>query len=304
MQVEQDGATKSYRARFLFFGSGYYNYDEPYVPEFSGIENFEGTVVNPQHWPEDLDYSDKRVVVIGSGATAVTLVPALSQRAAKVVMLQRSPTYIFPGARVNGLIQFVRNTLPRKVSHWFARWYAAIFEGVVWFLSQKFPAMMRRFIRSRAVANLPSGYPVDVHFNPRYNPWDQRLCLDADGDLFNAVSSGRVEIITDQIDRFDATGIWLKSGRHLTADIVATATGLQLQASAEPESAWTAPRSSRRTATSTRPICSRTCPTWPGAWATPTPPDAARRHDRRALRQAGGLHGRARLQPRLPAPGR
>ncbi|MFA5709511.1 flavin-containing monooxygenase [Mycolicibacterium sp.] len=230
VQVDQGGATKSFQARFLFFGSGYYNYDEPYVPEFPGIDKYEGVVANPQHWPEDLDYTDKRVVVIGSGATAVTLVPALAERAAKVVMLQRSPTYVFPGKRVNGIVQFVRNFAPRKFSHWFARWFAALFEGVVWFLSRKFPAMMRGFIRRRATANLPSGYPVDVHFKPRYNPWDQRLCLDADGDLFNAVSAGKVEIITDHIDRFDATGIWLKSGQHLTADIVATATGLQLQA--------------------------------------------------------------------------
>ncbi len=230
VQVEQDGATKSYHSRFLFFGSGYYNYDEPYVPDFPDFEKYEGIVANPQHWPEDLDYTDKRIVVIGSGATAVTLVPALARRAAKVTMLQRSPTYVFPGKRVNGLIQFVRNIAPRKLSHWFARCYAALFEGVVWFLSRKFPGVMRGFIRRRATASLPPGYPVDVHFKPRYNPWDQRLCLDADGDLYNAISSGKVEIVTDHIERFDATGIWLKSGQHLTADIVATATGLQLQA--------------------------------------------------------------------------
>ncbi|MCV7192416.1 flavin-containing monooxygenase [Mycolicibacterium brumae] len=227
---EQDGQTHQVRSRFVFFGSGYYNYDEPYVPEFPSLSSFAGTVVNPQHWPEDLDYAGKRVVVIGSGATAITLVPALTDRADKVVMLQRSPTYIFALPRVNPAIDAVRRVLPRRASHWVAKWYAALFEGLVFLLCRLFPRAMRAMIRRHVITKLPDGYPVDLHFKPRYNPWDQRLCLDADADLLSAVSAGRAEIVTDQIERFDATGIWLQSGRHLAADVVVTATGLRLQA--------------------------------------------------------------------------
>ncbi len=230
LRADEGGAEKVYRARFVFFGSGYYNYDEPHSPDFAGSETFEGPIVNPQHWPEDLDYAGKRVVVIGSGATAVTLVPALSRTAEKVTMLQRSPTYIAPGPRVHPLFDVLRKYLPRRVSHSLARWYFSTVEWVTYMLCQKFPTMMKGFFRRQALTNLPAGYPIDVHFKPTYDPWDQRACLDADGDLFEAISAGRVEMVTDRVDRFDATGIWLKSGQHLPADIIVTATGLQLQA--------------------------------------------------------------------------
>ena len=230
VHADTDNGPKTYTGAFLFFGSGYYNYDEGYTPDFPGIEKFEGAVVHPQHWPEDLDFAGKQIVVIGSGATAVTLVPALARTAGKVVMLQRSPTCIFAGNRIDRLTEFVRKILPRRASHAFARIRNALFEAYMWFVSRKVPGLVKGFIRRRAISNLPPGYPVDVHFKPRYNPWDQRLCLDADGDLFESIKSGRVEIVTDEIDRFDATGIWLKSGLHITADVVATATGLQLQA--------------------------------------------------------------------------
>ncbi len=226
----EDGAEKSYRARFVFFGSGYYSYDQGYTPDFPGLETFAGTLVHPQFWPEDLDYAGKRVVVIGSGATAITLVPALARDAAKVTMLQRSPTYVIKSARISGAIELVRKVLPHRASHAFGKWLAALVEGVTWFVARKFPGTMKSLLRRRAVANLPVGYPVDVHFNPSYAPWDQRLCLDADGDLFGAICSGGVEVVTDHIDRFDATGIALRSGGHIEADIVVTATGLQLQA--------------------------------------------------------------------------
>ena len=230
VRVEQNGSPKSYRTRFLFFGSGYYNYDQGYTPEFEGIEDFGGTVIHPQHWPEDLDVTGKRVVVIGSGATAITLVPALARTAEMVTMLQRSPSYVAATTRIHPLTERVRKIAPRTVSNAFAKWRNIFLEAFSWFLSRKAPTVAKSIVRRGAVSKLPPGYPVDIHFKPRYNPWDQRLCLDADGDLFEALSSHRAEIVTDHIDRFDATGVTVRSGQHIDADIVVTATGLQLQA--------------------------------------------------------------------------
>jgi cation diffusion facilitator CzcD-associated flavoprotein CzcO len=187
-------------------------------------------VVHPQFWPEDLDYTGKKMVVIGSGATAISLIPALARSAAKVTMLQRSPTYLFSGSRINPLNEFIRKVFPRRISHLLVRFIATLFEGFIWFLSRTAPGVVKRLIRAQNKSLLPAGYPVDVHFKPRYNPWDQRLCLVADGDLFEAIKRGRAEVVTDHIDHFDQTGIVLKSGQHLDADIIVTATGLQLQA--------------------------------------------------------------------------
>ncbi|GAY14563.1 NAD(P)/FAD-dependent oxidoreductase [Mycobacterium sp. shizuoka-1] len=230
VHVTEHGQPRTYRGRFVFFGSGYYNYDEGYTPDFPGLDTFGGTIVHPQFWPEDLDYTGKKMIVIGSGATAVSLIPALARKAAKVTMLQRSPTYLLAGSRVNPIIEIVRKLFPRKFSHAFARYFAVAFESIVWFIARTAPGLARKIIRAQNAKELPPGYPVDVHFKPRYNVWDQRLCLVADGDLFEAISSGRAEVVTDHIDHFDPTGIMLKSGQHLDADIVVTATGLQLQA--------------------------------------------------------------------------
>jgi cation diffusion facilitator CzcD-associated flavoprotein CzcO len=230
VRAEENGTPKIYRGRFVFFGSGYYNYDEGYTPDFPGLENFTGTVVHPQFWPEDLDYTGKKMIVIGSGATAISLIPALAQKAAKVTMLQRSPTYLLAGSRVNPIIEAVRKVMPRRISHAFGRYFAVAFESMVWFLARTVPGVARKIIRAQNASRLPAGYPVDVHFKPRYNVWDQRLCLVADGDLFEAISAGRAEVVTDHIDHFDDTGVTLKSGQHLEADIIVTATGLQLQA--------------------------------------------------------------------------
>lgn len=226
----QGGARKQIRGRFVFFATGYYNYDEGYTPDFPGIEKFGGTVVHPQHWPEGLDYTGKRVVVIGSGATAVTLIPSLARRAAKVTMLQRSPTYLVSASKYGTFAAVVRKVLPRKASHVVVRMYCALTEAIFWFLSRKLPGLVKWLLRRKAINSLPDGYDVDTHFKPRYNPWDQRMCLIPDADLYNAVSDGRAEVVTDHIDHFDATGIALASGGHLDADIVVTATGLQLQA--------------------------------------------------------------------------
>jgi cation diffusion facilitator CzcD-associated flavoprotein CzcO len=228
--AEQDGALKTYRGRFVFFGSGYYNYDEGYTPDFPGIEMFAGSVVHPQYWPDDIDYTGKKIVVIGSGATAMSLIPSLAETASKVIMLQRSPTYLFSTAKYRRTADLIRKALPRKAAHLVVRQYSALQEALVWFLARKFPGLVKWWLRRTAVTNLPEGYDVDTHFKPRYNPWDQRLCLIPDADLYVAIGEGRAEVVTDHIDHFDSTGIVLKSGRHLDADIIVTATGLQLQA--------------------------------------------------------------------------
>ncbi|MGO9696845.1 MAG: flavin-containing monooxygenase [Mycobacterium sp.] len=227
---EQNGAARRCRGRFLFFGSGYYNYDEGYTPDFPGIERFAGTVVHPQHWPEDLDYTGKQIVVIGSGATAVTLIPSLAERAGKVTMLQRSPTYLMAASRYSRFAAVARKVLPRRPAHAIIRMRVALTEAGFFFLSRKAPGFVKWLVRRVATSNLPDDYDVDVHFKPRYNPWDQRMCLIPDADLYNAITDGRAEVVTDHIDHVDATGIALQSGGHLDADIIVTATGLQLQA--------------------------------------------------------------------------
>ncbi|KWX20599.1 FAD-dependent oxidoreductase [Mycolicibacterium wolinskyi] len=230
LHTERDGEAKDYRARFVFFGTGYYNYDEPYTPEFPGIGNFRGDVVHPQFWPESLDYTGKRVVVIGSGATAISLIPALAKQAGHVTMLQRSPTYMMSMARIDPMVQAIRKILPRRLSHQVVRFRNAMVHVLMYFFFRKAPKAGRWLIRNRNTAALPPGYPVDVHFKPRYNPWDQRMCLVLDGDLFEHISDGRTEVVTDHIDHVDADGIVLKSGNRIDADVIVTATGLQLQA--------------------------------------------------------------------------
>jgi cation diffusion facilitator CzcD-associated flavoprotein CzcO len=230
VHVEHDGTAKTYTGRFVFFATGYYNYDEGYTPDFPGIEHFTGPVIHPQHWPEKLDYSGKTIVVIGSGATAVTLVPSLAERAGKVIMLQRTPSYISSYPRTDALTRNLRKFLPRPASHAFSRLYFSLQEATGWFLARKTPAFMKWMFRRMQTRRLPEGYDVDIHFNPPYQPWDQRICLAADGDIYEAIKAGRVEMVTDHIDHFDSSGIALKSGRHLDTDIVVTATGLQLQA--------------------------------------------------------------------------
>lgn len=230
VQTEQDAVAKTHRCRWLFFGTGYYNYDEPYTPELPGIGEFSGEVVHPQNWPESLEYTGKRVVVIGSGATAISLIPSLSRKAGNVTMLQRSPTYIMSSPRINPVVQAIRAVLPKRLAYSAVRLYNTFFTVALYAVARKAPKFSRWLIRSMAKAKLPEGYPVDVHFKPKYDPWDQRLCLDLDTDLYNAISAGRADVVTDHIDRIDATGVVLRSGERLDADVIVTATGLQLQA--------------------------------------------------------------------------
>ncbi|MGB7685600.1 MAG: NAD(P)/FAD-dependent oxidoreductase [Solirubrobacterales bacterium] len=213
---------------FLFVCSGYYRYDEGYTPEFPGIDRFAGQVIHPQHWPEDLDYAGKRVVVIGSGATAMTLVPAMARDAEKVTMLQRSPTYVVSLPGEDGLANLLRRYLPDRVAYPIVRWKNVALQGFSYRLSRRRPALMKKLLRRGVVNALPPGYDVDTHFTPKYNPWDQRLCLVPDADLFAAISAGNAEIATDRIATFTESGVQLESGAELEADIVVTATGLNL----------------------------------------------------------------------------
>jgi cation diffusion facilitator CzcD-associated flavoprotein CzcO len=229
-QRADTGETVHLTAGFLFACTGYYRYDEGYTPELPGRERFEGTIVHPQHWPEDLDYAGKRVVIIGSGATAVTLAPAMAKDAAHVTLLQRSPSYVVSLPGVDPLAKLVQRVLPERLAHSALRWKNALLMMGHYQLSRRAPKLMRRLIRAGVEKALPPGYDVDTHFNPRYDPWDQRLCLVPDGDLFEAIASGRVSVLTDTIKTFTRDGIELESGQMLEADIAITATGLNLLA--------------------------------------------------------------------------
>ena len=213
---------------WLFCAGGYYRYDHGFTPHFDGTERFAGTIVHPQAWPDALDYAGKRVVVIGSGATAVTLVPALAERAAHVTMLQRSPSYILPIPSVDPFTTLARTILSKERAHALTRRKNIVMQRVIWTICQRWPTVARRAIRWLNARQLPAGYPVDEHFNPPYGPWDQRLCVVPDADLFKVIASGKASVVTDQIETFTETGVRLASGRELEADIVVTATGLIL----------------------------------------------------------------------------
>ncbi|HET6940478.1 MAG TPA: NAD(P)/FAD-dependent oxidoreductase [Nocardioides sp.] len=214
-------------ARFLWGCSGYYHYEEPFAPEFPGAADFEGTIVHPQHWPEDLDYAGKDVVVIGSGATAVTLVPAMAETAGHVTMLQRSPSYILSRPGRDRLASLL-DRLPTTLSYPVVRWANILLTVGTYQASRRWPERVKGVIRKGVSAQLPDDVDVDVHFKPRYDPWDQRLCFVPDGDLFRALRKGRASVVTDTIETFTPRGIRLTSGQELEADIVVTATGLQL----------------------------------------------------------------------------
>ena len=217
-------------AGFLFACTGYYRYDEGYTPKLPGIERFGGRIVHPQQWPEELDYAGKRVVIIGSGATAVTLAPAMATDAAHVTMLQRSPSYMVSLPSEDPVAERVRRVLPERLAHSALRWKNLLLMMGSYQLSRRAPKLMRRLMRAGVEKALPPGYDVDTHFSPSYDPWDQRLCLVPDGDLFEAIGSGRVSVVTDSVKSFTETGIELESGQVLDGDIVITATGLNLLA--------------------------------------------------------------------------
>jgi monooxygenase len=215
-------------AGFLFSCSGYYRYDHGYLPDFEGTADFEGTLVHPQAWPEDLAWSGKHIVVIGSGATAMTLVPALARGAAHVTMLQRSPTYVASLPQRSPVARLARRLLPAKAAGTVAKWFHALMTQGFYRACRRFPAAMRRMLVQGVTRQLPRGYDVATHFSPHYNPWDQRFCAVPDGDLFAAISDGSASVVTDRIVRFTPHGLLLESGTELEADIIVTATGLEL----------------------------------------------------------------------------
>ncbi|HET8842309.1 MAG TPA: NAD(P)/FAD-dependent oxidoreductase [Ktedonobacteraceae bacterium] len=215
-----------FTCNFLCMCTGYYDYDQGYTPVWPGIEQFTGRLIHPQKWPADLDYAGKQVLVIGSGATAVTLVPAMAEQAAHVTMLQRSPTYIVARpSNTRGL----RHALPARLAYGFARWQAILFGIYFYGLTRRRPEAAKQALLRMAREQLDPDYDFDTHFAPKYNPWDQRLCLAPDGDFFAAIRGGKVTVVTDQIETFTEKGLRLRSGQELTADIIVTATGLTMK---------------------------------------------------------------------------
>ena len=228
LSVQENGSAKRMSCNFLFMCSGYYSYDEPYNAQIAGIDEFGGEVVHPQFWPEDLDYANKRVVVIGSGATAVTLVPSMAAEGAKVTMLQRSPTYVVARPDEDAVANLLRKALPESWAYELTRFKNVAMQNYFYKQSRSAPEKVRNQLLRLVKQLLPDGYDVDKHFTPRYNPWDQRLCLVPNGDLFKAIRNGTVDVVTDEIDTVTEQGIRLKSGDELSADIIVTATGLKL----------------------------------------------------------------------------
>jgi monooxygenase len=223
-----DGRSVLLQARFLYMCSGYYSYAEGHRPRFAGEADYRGTVLQPQFWPEDLDYSGKHVVVIGSGATAVTLVPEMAKTAAHVTMLQRSPTYVVTRPSVDRLAQWLKRRLPGGAAYGLARWKNVLLSMFFYQLARRRPEQMKRRIIEMARAQVGPQFDVDTHFTPRYKPWDQRMCLVPDGDLFERIREGRAAVVTDGIECFTERGVKLASGDELPADIVVMATGLKL----------------------------------------------------------------------------
>jgi cation diffusion facilitator CzcD-associated flavoprotein CzcO len=228
VEAECDGEARHFTCDFLFMCTGYYNYARAYSPEFAGAEDFGGRIVHPQFWTGDIDYTGKRVVVIGSGATAVTLVPEMAKQAGHVTMLQRSPTYIVARPSEDRIANWLRRRLPSKTAYVITRWKNVLLQQYFFRIARKRPALAKRRILQLIRNELPD-YDIDTHFTPTYNPWDQRVCLIPDADLFASIREGKASVVTDTIDHLDRTGLVLTSGARLDADLVVTATGLELQ---------------------------------------------------------------------------
>lgn len=224
----ENGGEKRYRCQFLLMCSGYYSYDRGYEPDFPGKSSFMGDWVHPQFWPEKLDYADKKVVVIGSGATAMTVVPNMAKRAAKVTMLQRSPTYVITRPSIDSKANWLRRWLPAEWAYGITRWRNTLFQQLLYRMTRIAPTFMRNRLLAQVRREVGDVVDVDRHFTPSYNPWDQRLCLVPDGDLYEALRSGKAEVVTDHVERITENGIALKSGEFLEADIIVCATGLEL----------------------------------------------------------------------------
>jgi cation diffusion facilitator CzcD-associated flavoprotein CzcO len=227
----QDALTGARRMRtcgFLYLCTGYYRYDEGYTPDWPGLERFAGRVVHPQHWPDDLDLTGKRVILIGSGATAATTLPVIARDAAKVTMVQRSPSYVLAMPVTDPVAGLLSKLLPQRQAYRAIRWKNARLTTVIYGFCRKHPARARAILQKGAARRLPDGYDIATHFTPAYDPWDQRMCLVPDGDFFAAIKSGRAEVVTDHIEEFTPAGLRLRSGAEIEADVIITATGLNL----------------------------------------------------------------------------
>ena len=229
VEIEEAGARRQMRCKFLFMCTGYYRYDRGYSPTWPGMQDFRGEITHPQNWRADLDYADKRVIVIGSGATAVTLAPALAESAAHVTMLQRSPSYIVSMPARDKAALRLYERLPLRLAAWLTRWRLILRQMYFYHTARTKPEATRHLILRGARHALGPDFDVERHFNPRYDPWDQRLCLVPDADLFKAMRAGKLSIVTAQIDRFGEDGIWLETGELLPADVIVTATGLLMR---------------------------------------------------------------------------
>src|ERR1700739_3493199 len=227
--TKADGSAAQFSCGFLYMCSGYLHYAGGYMPGWPGMEKFRGQIVHPQKWPENLDYKNKRVIVIGSGATSVTLVPAMAEAAAHVVMLQRSPSYILALPSQDAVANWLRGKVPARLAYAIVRWKNVLVAMYLFNQSRKKPAKIKKWLLARAQDALGPGYDVAKHFTPRYNPWDQRLCFIPDEDLFRAIKSGKASVVTDEIESFTEKGLRLRSGENLDADIIVTATGLKVQ---------------------------------------------------------------------------
>ena len=230
LTIKSDGQETNMTCNFLFLCGGYYSYDKPYMPEFPNQEAFQGNLIHPQFWDESMDCTNKKVIVIGSGATAVTLVPAIAKNASHVTMLQRSPSYVVSAPAEDFWSKMLNRILPTRLTYFLIRWKNILRTSIGFYLSRKYPAKVKERLINLVREELGQDFDVDKHFMPKYNPWDQRMCLVPDGDLFMAIRDGKASVVTDMIDRFDENGIHIQSGEFLEADIIVSATGIELNA--------------------------------------------------------------------------
>ena len=230
LKVKVDDVEEDMTCNFLFLCGGYYSYTKPHMPHFKNQENFQGQIIHPQFWDESLDYENKKIVVIGSGATAVTIVPAIAKKANHVVMLQRSPTYVVSGPSEDALNKFLRKILPVRLTYFLIRWKNILYQSFTFFMARKYPERTKNKILELAKNELGPEYDIGKHLTPSYKPWDQRICLVPDSDLFAAINDKKASIVTDTIKEFQSNGVLLNSGESIEADVIITATGIELNA--------------------------------------------------------------------------
>jgi len=226
--VQENDSKVNMTCNFLFLCGGYFSYTKPHMPSFKNYEKFEGQIIHPQFWNEEVDYSNKKIIVIGSGATAITLVPSIAEKAEHVVMLQRSPSYVISRPSEDAINKFLRKFLPIKITYFLIRWKNILWQSYTFFLARKFPERIKKTILDLLRVELGDDYDIEKHFSPSYKPWDQRMCLVPDSDLFKAIKKNKASVVTDQISQFISDGILLESGEKLSADIIVTATGIEL----------------------------------------------------------------------------